>query len=64
MQAGEEVNCLDNYSGRKADISQWIGHLHFELIRHNVTEPIKLEVDWIWHLACVPVAMRRRYRAR
>ena len=45
--------CLDNYfTGRKANIAQWIGHPRFELIRHDVTEPIKLEVDRIWHLAC------------
>ncbi len=53
MQAGEEVICLDNYfTGRKVNISQWIEHPRFELIRHDVTEPIKLEVDRIWHLAC------------
>ena len=33
-------------------IDRWIGHPRFELIRHDVTEPIKLEVDRIWHLAC------------
>ena len=53
MHAGEQVICLDNYfTGRKSNISQWIGHPHFELIRHDVTEPIRLEVDRIWHLAC------------
>ena len=53
MDSGEEVICLDNYfTGRKANIGQWIGHPRFELIRHDVTEPIKLEVDRIWHLAC------------
>ena len=53
MEAGEEVICLDNYfTGRKENIRQWIGHANFELIRHDVTEPIKLEVDRIWHLAC------------
>ena len=53
MQAGEEVLCLDNtFTGRKANIARWIGHPRFELIRHDVTEPIKLEVDRIWHLAC------------
>ena len=42
MEAGEEVICLDNYfTGRKANISCWIGHPQFELIRHDVTEPIK-----------------------
>ena len=53
MQAGEEVICLDNYfTGRKDNIRQWIGHPNFELIRHDVTDPIRLEVDRIWHLAC------------
>ena len=53
MESGEEVICLDNYfTGRKANIARWIGHPRFELIRHDVTEPIKLEVDRIWHLAC------------
>ncbi len=53
MEAGEEVICLDNYfTGRKSNITQWIGHPRFELIRHDVTEPIQLEIDRIWHLAC------------
>ena len=53
MQAGEEVLCLDNtFTGRKANVRQWWDHPRFEFIRHDVTEPIKLEVDRIWHLAC------------
>ena len=53
MRQGDEVLCLDNYfTGRKDNIRHWIGHPNFELIRHDVTEPIKLEVDRIWHLAC------------
>ncbi len=53
MKKGEEVICLDNYlTGRKANIEQWVHHPNFELIRHDVTDPIKLEVDRIWHLAC------------
>ena len=54
--------CLDNYfTGRKANIAHWIGHPRFELIRHDVTEPIKLEVDRIWHLAC-PASISRSIR--
>ena len=50
---GEEVICLDNFfTGTKKNIQQWIGHPRFELIRHDVVEPIYLEVDRIWHLAC------------
>ena len=53
MQAGEEVICLDNYfSGRKINVEKWISNSKFELIRHDVTYPINLEVDKIWHLAC------------
>ncbi|MCP9772282.1 SDR family oxidoreductase [Synechococcus sp. Tobar12-5m-g] len=53
MEAGEEVICLDNYfTGRKVNITGWIGHPRFELVRHDVTEPIRLEVDRVWHLAC------------
>ena len=53
MEAGDEVICLDNYfTGRKANIARWIGHSRLELIRYDVTEPIKLEVDRFWHLAC------------
>ena len=53
MDAGEEVICLDNYfTGRKSNVSHWFGHPRFELLRHDVTEPIRLEVDRIWHLAC------------
>tara|TARA_Y100001968_G_scaffold141817_1_gene129637 strand:+ start:13121 stop:14071 length:951 start_codon:yes stop_codon:yes gene_type:complete len=53
MKSGEEVICIDNYfTGTKRNISHWIGHQNFELIRHDVTEPITLEIDRIWHLAC------------
>ena len=53
MESGEEVICLDNYfTGRKKNIYKWINNNNFELIRHDVTEPIYLEVDKIWHLAC------------
>ena len=53
MAKGEEVICVDNYfTGRKDNIRHWISHPNFELIRHDVTEPIRLEVDRIWHLAC------------
>tara|TARA_Y100000813_G_C24137562_1_gene340716 strand:+ start:433 stop:1392 length:960 start_codon:yes stop_codon:yes gene_type:complete len=53
MQKGEKVICLDNYfTGDKSNIEKWINHPNFEIIRHDVTEPIQLEVDKIWHLAC------------
>lgn len=53
MNAGEKVICLDNFfTGRKKNISKWINHPNFELIIHDVTIPISLEVNRIWHLAC------------
>jgi len=53
MNNGEEVICLDNYfTGRKENVIKWIGKPQFELIRHDVTIPIQIEVDRIWHLAC------------
>ena len=53
MQTGQEVICLDNYfTGCKSNVAQWLGHPCFELIRHDITTPISLEVDRIWHLAC------------
>ncbi len=50
---GEEVISLDNFfTGSKKNTSDLIKHPNFELIRHDVTEPITIEVDKIWHLAC------------
>ncbi|XP_012847488.1 PREDICTED: UDP-glucuronic acid decarboxylase 6-like [Erythranthe guttata] len=48
-----EVIVADNYfTGSKENLKQWIGHPRFELIRHDVTEPLLVEVDRIYHLAC------------
>ncbi len=53
MTEGNEVLCLDNfYTGHKRNILKWIGNPYFELIRHDITEPIRLEADQIYHLAC------------
>jgi UDP-glucuronate decarboxylase len=53
MEQGQEVICLDNfYTGTKRNILKWLDHPYFELIRHDVTEPIRLEVDQVYHLAC------------
>jgi UDP-glucuronate decarboxylase len=53
MKEQHEVICLDNfYTGTKSNISKWLGHPNFEFIRHDITEPIRLEVDRIYHLAC------------
>ena len=53
MAENHDVICLDNfYTGRKDNIQHWLNQPNFEVIRHDVTEPIRLEVDQIYHLAC------------
>jgi UDP-glucuronate decarboxylase len=53
MNNGDDVICLDNlYTGNKQNISQWLDRPNFEFIRHDITEPIRLEVDQVYHLAC------------
>eukprot|EP00611_Tribonema_gayanum_P006212 TRINITY_DN154_c0_g1_i1.p1 TRINITY_DN154_c0_g1~~TRINITY_DN154_c0_g1_i1.p1 ORF type:complete len:425 (+),score=130.38 TRINITY_DN154_c0_g1_i1:348-1622(+) len=53
MTQGHEVIVLDNmFTGRKKNVQHWIGHPHFQLIIHDVVEPIMLEIDQIYHLAC------------
>ena len=62
MGENHEVICLDNfYTGRKQNVLQWLNHPHFELIRHDVTEPIRLEVDQIYHLACPASPVHYQY---
>jgi UDP-glucuronate decarboxylase len=53
MANGDDVICLDNlYTGNKQNILKWFDRPNFEFIRHDITEPIRLEVDQIYHLAC------------
>ena len=53
LDSEEEVICIDNFfTGKKSNLADFFENPFFELIRHDVTEPIKLEVDRIWHLAC------------
>jgi UDP-glucuronate decarboxylase len=50
---GHDVICLDNFfTGSKRNIEHLIGHRRFELLRHDVTFPLYLEVDEIFNLAC------------
>ncbi len=49
----EEVISIDNFfTGKKSNLNDFLDNPLLEVIRHDVTEPIKLEVDRIWHLAC------------
>ena len=62
MEAGHEVICLDNfYTGHKRNILRWFNNPNFELIRHDITEPIRLEVEQIYHLACPASPVHYQY---
>ena len=64
IQAGNEVICLDNYfTGRRKNITHLLGHPNFELVRHDVIDPIKLEVDRIYNLACPASPVHYQYNA-
>ena len=53
LENGEEVISLDNFfSSTKKNIQPLYKYSNFEFIKHDVTEPLKIEVDRIWHLAC------------
>jgi len=57
-----EVICLDNFfSGKRANIAHLRNDPNFELIRHDVVEPILLEVDRIFHLACPASPVHYQY---
>mmetsp|Transcript_59217 Transcript_59217/g.155943 ORF Transcript_59217/g.155943 Transcript_59217/m.155943 type:complete len:413 (+) Transcript_59217:380-1618(+) len=53
LAMGHEVTCLDNFfTSQRSNIADMIGHPRFELIRHDVTEPIFHECDFIFNMAC------------
>ena len=53
LDAGNEVICVDNFfTGSKSNIEDLIGHPRFEMVRHDVTFPLYVEVDQIYNLAC------------
>ena len=53
LNEGCDVLCLDNfYSGTKDNVTHLIGNPHFELMRHDVTFPLYVEIDEIYNLAC------------
>ena len=62
LSDGHEVLCLDNFfTGRRENILQLLDNPRFELIRHDVTEPILLEVDHIYNLACPASPVHYQY---
>jgi UDP-glucuronate decarboxylase len=53
VERGDDVLCVDNfYTGRKANVAHLFAHAQFELMRHDVTFPLYVEVDRIFNLAC------------
>ncbi|HRY38391.1 MAG TPA: SDR family oxidoreductase [Smithellaceae bacterium] len=53
LKEGNDILCLDNFfTGSKNNIVHLIGRPHFELIRHDIINPIHLEVDEIYNMAC------------
>lgn len=62
LRDGHEVLCLDNlFTGRKDTISHLLDDHRFELIRHDVTQPILLEIDRIFNLACPASPIHYQY---
>ncbi len=62
LNDGNEVICLDNFfTGRKVNIAHLLDNKAFELVRHDVTEPILLEVDQIYNLACPASPIHYQY---
>ncbi len=62
IEQGHDVVCLDNYfTGNKKNVEHLIGNPHFELVRHDITQPILLEVDRIYNLACPASPVHYQY---
>ena len=62
LDQGHEVIALDNfYTGSRKNISHLLDHPSFELIRHDIVEPILLEVDWIFNMDCPASPIHYQY---
>ena len=62
IAAGQEILCLDNFfTGSKENIRHLLGNPHFEYIRHDITNPIYIEVDQIYNLACPASPVHYQY---
>ena len=62
LNEGHEVICLDNFfTGRRENVLHLLDNHHFELLRHDVIEPILLEVDQIYNLACPASPVHYQY---
>ncbi len=64
LASGDEVICLDNFfTGRKINIEHLRAEPRFEVLRHDITEPIELEVDRIFNLACPASPVHYQFNA-
>ncbi|NLP01987.1 MAG: NAD-dependent epimerase/dehydratase family protein, partial [Fibrobacter sp.] len=64
VKAGHDVICLDNYfTGSKKNVEHLMGHRNFELLRHDITFPVFVEVDQIYNLACPASPVHYQYNA-
>ena len=62
LNEGNEVICLDNYfTGNKNNIIKLLSNPHFEMVRHDITEPFYAEVDEIYNLACPASPVNYQY---
>ncbi|HKR01210.1 MAG TPA: UDP-glucuronic acid decarboxylase family protein [Pyrinomonadaceae bacterium] len=62
LSEGHEIICLDNfYTGRRENVAHLLDNRRFELLRHDVIEPILLEVDQIYNLACPASPIHYQY---
>ena len=62
VKQGEEVICLDNFfTGRRKNIAHLLDYKNFEVMRHDVVDPLKVEVDRIYNLACPASPIHYQY---
>jgi UDP-glucuronate decarboxylase len=62
LHDGHEVVCLDNFfTGRKVNIGHLMDQPGFEILRHDITNPLFVEVDWIFNLACPASPVHYQY---
>jgi len=62
VKQGEEVICLDNFfTGRRKNIAHLLDYKNFEVLRHDVVDPFKVEVDRIYNLACPASPIHYQY---
>ena len=62
LKKGDWVICLDNFfTGKQENIEHLRSHPRFEVLRHDITEPLRIEVDQIYNLACPASPVHYQY---